>query len=237
MNEKGECGSVAFLQHIKHAVSVARRVMEDTPHVMLAGEGALQFALAHGFEREELLTPESEAAWREWLEGSRYEPAAHFDNHDTIGMIALDASGTLSGGCSTSGMAFKMHGRVGDSPIIGAALFVDDEVGAACATGHGELVMRTVGSFLVVELMRQGLPPREACRQAIGRIVKGNQKRSSELSPGLSPDFSAELSAMQVGYLAVNKRGEVGAYSLQSGFDYAVHDRAGNQMFDAGSWL
>jgi len=232
MKEKGECGSVAFLQHIKHAVSVARLVLENTPHVMLAGEGALQFALANGFARENLLTEESAAAWQEWLQKSHYEPVANFESHDTIGMIALDAAGHFSGGCSTSGMPFKMHGRVGDSPIIGAALFVDDEVGAACATGHGELVMRTVGSFLVVELMRQGLTPRDACRQAIARIVKGNQKRSTNSSPNHSA-----LSAMQVGYLAVNKNGEVGAFCLQPGFDYAAQDQAGNRMLDAESWL
>ncbi len=221
MDERSRAGSVGFLQHILHPVSVARLVMEKTPHVMLVGEGALQFALANGFTKQNLLTPEAEAAWREWLKESRYVPQANIENHDTISMLAIDSAGNLAGACTTSGMAFKMHGRVGDSPIIGAALFVDNTVGAACATGHGELVMRTLGSFLVVELMRQGIPPRAACRQAIERIVAGNH----------------DLTDMQVGYLAVSRGGEVGAYCLRPGFNYARHDATGNVLVDAESWL
>jgi N4-(beta-N-acetylglucosaminyl)-L-asparaginase len=154
MDEQGNIGSVAFLEGIVHPVSVARLVMEKTPHVMLVGEGAQQFALANGFKKEKLLTKESEKAWKEWLKEKKYKPIANIENHDTIGILALDANGNLSGACTTSGMAYKMRGRVGDSPIIGAGLYVDNEVGAATSTGVGEEVIRIVGCHLVVELMR-----------------------------------------------------------------------------------
>jgi len=208
MDEKSNCGSVAFLEHIMHPISVARLVMEKTPHIMLVGEGALDFALKNGFKKENLLTPESEKDWKEWLKTSEYKPVINFENHDTIGMIAMDKEGNLSGSCTTSGLAFKMHGRVGDSPIIGAGLFVDNEVGAATATGVGEEVIRISGSHLVVELMRQGNSPEDACRIAVERIVKKQPQKSKEV---------------QVGFLALNKKGEYGAYCLQKGFNYAVY--------------
>ena len=220
MDENGNCGSVAFLQHIVHPVSVARLVMEKTPHVMLVGKGALQFALANGFKKRKLLTSDSRKAWKEWLKKSEYRPAINIENHDTIGILALDASGNLSGACTTSGMAYKMHGRVGDSPIIGAGLYVDNEVGAATATGVGEEVIRIVGCHLVVELMRQGAAPDEACRRAVERIVKKNPARA-----GL----------MQVGFLALNNRGAYGSYCLQKGFTYAVHDESGNRLLNSES--
>lgn len=220
MDEQGNCGSVAFLQHIVHPISVARMVMEKTPHVMLVGEGALQFALANGFKKTKLLTSDSEKAWKEWLKKSEYKPAINIENHDTIGIIALDASGNLSGACTTSGMAYKMHGRVGDSPIIGAGLYVDNEVGAATATGVGEEVIRIVGCHLVVELMRQGSSPEDACRQAVARILKKNPNKAKEI---------------QVGFLALNKLGEYGSYCLQKGFNYAVHDASGNRLLDSES--
>src|ERR1041384_502380 len=173
MDERGNCGSVAFLEHIKHPISVARLVMEKTPHIMLVGEGALKFALDNGFTKETFdRSPESDAAWKEWLKKEEYKPIINFENHDTIGMIALDSSGNLSGSCTTSGLSYKMHGRVGDSPIIGAGLFVDNEVGAATATGTGEEVIRISGSHTVVEMMRQGHSPDEACRIAVERISK-----------------------------------------------------------------
>ncbi len=223
MDEKGNCGSVAAMEHIAHPISVARMVMEKTPHVMLVGDGALQFALENGFEKEKLLTTKAEEAWRKWLEEKKYRPIINIENesyaveklpgnqynHDTIGMLAMDSNGNLSGACTTSGMAFKMHGRVGDSPIIGAGLYVDNEVGGATATGVGEEVIRTVGSFLVVELMRQGHSPRDACREAVERIIKKKPETAKEI---------------QVGFLALNKRGEYGAFSLQKGFSYAVCD-------------
>ena len=222
MDEQGRCGSVAFLEHIVHPISVARMVMEKTPHVMLVGEGALQFALANGFKKEKLLTRESEKTWKEWSKKSEYKPVINVENHDTIGIIALDSSGNLSGACTTSGLAFKMRGRVGDSPIIGAGLYVDNEVGAATATGVGEEVIKIVGCHLVVELMRQGNNPEDACKLAVERILKKNPERAKEV---------------QVGFLALNKNGETGAFCLQKGFNYARHDNTGNVLIDSGHKL
>lgn len=216
MDEFGNCGSVAAMEDIAHPISVARLVMEKTPHVMLVGEGATQFAVEHGMKKEKLLTPESEKIWKEWLKTAKYSPVMNIENghkagdkynHDTIGMLAIDAKGNISGGCTTSGMAFKLHGRVGDSPIIGAGLYVDNEVGGATSTGVGEEVIRNVGSFLVVELMRQGLSPEDACKEAVHRIIKKK------------PDTAKQI---QVGFLAINKKGEYGAYAIQSGFSFAV---------------
>ncbi|TDG35155.1 glycosylasparaginase [Pedobacter changchengzhani] len=226
MDENGNIGAVLALEHIMHPISVARKVMELTPHVMLAGDGALQFALEQGFKKENLLTPASEKAWKEWLKTAKYEPVMNIENqlydkvapqklpgnqynHDTIGMIAMDAKGNLSGACTTSGMAYKLHGRVGDSPIIGAGLFIDNEVGGATSTGVGEEVVRTVGSFLVVELMRQGFSPENACKEAVMRIIKKKPETAKNI---------------QVGFLAMNKKGEYGAYAIQQGFSYAVCD-------------
>lgn len=208
MDETGNAGSVAFLQGIKNPIRVARLVMEETPHVMLAGKGAQDFALESGFEIEDLLTEKAKKRWEKWKTDANYKPEINVEDHDTIGMIALDKQGYLSGACTTSGLAWKMHGRVGDSPIIGAALYVDNEVGAATATGKGEAVIKTVGAFLIVELMRQGKSPQEACELAIQRIIEKN------------PDSKN----FQVGYLALNKRGETGAYSIQKGFTYNAFD-------------
>lgn len=222
MDEKANCGAVVCLEHIVHPISVARKVMEDTPHVMLVGDGALQFALEKGFKKEKLLTKESEKAWKEWLKTSKYKPIANIENHDTIGMVAMDINDNISGGCTTSGMAYKMRGRVGDSPIIGAGLFVDNEIGAATSTGVGEEVIRIVGSHLVVELMRQGNSPQEACEMAVKRIVKNQPENSKQI---------------QVGFLAINKSGEYGAYALQKGFTYAVYSPdIPNKLFDAKSY-
>jgi N4-(beta-N-acetylglucosaminyl)-L-asparaginase len=220
MDENLNIGSVACLEHIMQPISVARAVMEKTPHVMLVGDGALQFAEAQGFKRTKLLTPESEAEWKEWLKKSEYKPKVNIENHDTIGMIALDKDGRLSGACTTSGMAFKMHGRVGDSPIIGAGLYVDGEVGAATATGHGEEVIRIAGCHLVVELMRQGRTPEEACREAVERVYRKQKNR---------------LSDIQVGFIALNREGKYGAFCLQPGFSYAVKDLEGNRLLKGSS--
>jgi N4-(beta-N-acetylglucosaminyl)-L-asparaginase len=225
MDEFSNIGSVACLEHIKHPISVARLVMEKTPHVMLVGDGALQFALSQGFVKEKLLVEESEKEWKEWLKTSQYKPIANIENHDTIGMIALDAHGNLSGACTTSGMAFKMHGRVGDSPIIGAGLYVDNEIGAATATGHGEEVIRISGCHLVVELMRQGKSPQKACEEAVDRIVKLTKLRNKNLKD------------IQVGFIALNKKGEFGAYCVQGGFNYAVNDASGNRLIDSDYFL
>ncbi len=226
MDDKMNIGSVAALEHIVHPISVARAVMEKTPHVMLVGAGALDFALSQGFKKENLLTPESEKEWKEWLKTSEYQPKANIENHDTIGMIALDSNGNLSGACTTSGMAFKMHGRVGDSPIIGAGLFVDNEIGAATATGHGEEVIRIAGSHTVVELMRQGYSPETACKKAVERILVSAKWRNKETKD------------LQIGFLAINKKGEFGAYSLQKGFNFAVYSPViSNQLIDSKSLM
>ncbi|RTY92476.1 isoaspartyl peptidase/L-asparaginase family protein [Flavobacterium sp. GT3R68] len=225
MDEKANIGAVAFLEHIKHPISVARAVMEKTPHVMLVGEGALQFALSQGFIKENLLVEDSEKEWKEWLKQSKYQPAANIENHDTIGMIALDADGNLSGACTTSGLAYKMHGRIGDSPIIGAGLYVDNEIGAATATGHGEEVIRISGCHLVVELMRQGKSPQMACEEAVNRIVKLTQIRNKNLKD------------IQVGFIALNKKGEYGAYCVQGGFNFAVNDASGNRLINADYFM
>jgi N4-(beta-N-acetylglucosaminyl)-L-asparaginase len=223
MDEKGNCGSVCFLDHIKHPISVARLVMEKTPHIMLSGEGALQFALENGFKKETFdRTPEAEKAWKEWLKKSEYKPVVNIENHDTIGMIALDSSGNLSGSCTTSGLGFKLHGRVGDSPIIGAGLFVDNEVGAATATGTGEEVIRISGTHTVVEMMRQGHSPEEACRIAVERVSKSPNKNIKDI---------------QVGFLAINKHGEWGSYALQKGFNFAVYSgKMKNELIDSKNY-
>jgi len=204
MNQLGQAGSVAAIENIEHPISVARMVMEKTPHVMLAGNGAKQFALENGFESIDLLTDKSKANYQEWLKHSQYKPIINIENHDTIGMLVLDSHGNLSGACTTSGLAFKMHGRVGDSPIIGAGLYVDNKYGAAVCTGIGELVMKSLSSFLAVEMMRNGKSPQKACEVAIQRIIEK------------TPD----VSNVQVGILAINKKGEIGAYAIQKGFSY-----------------
>lgn len=217
MNKEGDYGAVVCMQNIVHPISVARKVMEDTPHVILAGKGAEQFAVSEGFQRENLLTEASRKAWEEWKKTSEYKPIINIENHDTIGMLAIDKNGDISGGCTTSGLAYKMAGRVGDSPIIGSGLFIDNEIGGATATGLGEEVLKTVGSFLIVELMRQGRSPQQACEEAIGRIV---QK---------SPDFKD----FQVGYIALNKKGEVGAYCIHEHFSYTVFQDGKNTNIKA----
>lgn len=249
MDEKSNCGSVAGLSYIKHPISVARKVMETTPHVMLVGEGALQFALANGFPKESgKLSKDADKAYKAWLKKSEYKPIINIEqqqinakknkgngpfapnkfedgspNHDTMGTIALDAAGNLSGACTTSGMAFKLHGRVGDSPIIGAGLFVDNEVGAVTGSGQGEEVIRVAGAALIVEMMRMGKSPKEACKVAVERIVKINPEKAK---------------TFQVGFIAINKAGEYGAYSLQPGFSYSVTmAEDGGKVYMADSYL
>ncbi len=229
MDHRSNCGSVVFLRNIKHPISVARKLMETTKHVCLAGDGALQFALENGFERmPEKLSPDAEKAWKEWLKKSEYKPVVNIENrksvsqndlsapntfddgsfnHDTMGTIALDANGDLSGACTTSGMAFKMHGRVGDSPIIGAGLFVDNKVGAATSSGVGEEVIRICGTHTIIEMMRFGYTPKKACAEAVKRIIDRDLKAAKDL---------------QVGFIAISKLGDVGAYSIQPGFSYSV---------------
>lgn len=248
MDEFFNCGSVAFLERIKHPVSVARRVMEKTPHVMLVGSGAQQFAIAEGFTLEEQkLSPAAQQSYKEWLKKSEYKPMINMENmpvrqegnrdhgpsapgrlengdwnHDTIGMIALDTKGNLSGTCTTSGMGFKMRGRVGDSPIIGAGLFVDNEIGACAATGQGEDVIRVAGAHSVVEMMRQGSSPEEACKKVIERIVKIKGNKAKDI---------------QVAFIALNKKGEAGAFAIHKGFNYAIKDNQREELRSSKSWL
>ena len=246
MDERANCGSVAFLERIKHPVSVARLVMEQTPHVMLVGAGAQQFALQNGFALEpNQLSPTAAAAYQDWLKEAKYKPVINVENqpstpsdngpaapnklqdgsfnHDTMGTIALDRQGNVSGMCTTSGMGFKMRGRVGDSPIIGAGLYVDNEAGAAVATGQGEEVVRFCGSHLVTEYMRDGLSPQQACEKAVGRIVNRDKQRAK--------DF-------QVAFIAINKAGEVGAFAVQPGFNYtASHAEAQGKIVKSASFF
>ncbi|HEX9512748.1 MAG TPA: N(4)-(beta-N-acetylglucosaminyl)-L-asparaginase [Puia sp.] len=264
MDDKGNCGSVGALERIKHPISVARRVMEKTPHVMLVGSGAQQFAVAEGFPLEpQQLSDDAKKNYEQWLKKSEYKPVINIEktqshpgtpghpgagepsagdhtlaaagvgpaapsrladgnwNHDTIGMVAMDASGNLSGSCTTSGMGFKMRGRLGDSPIIGAGLFVDNEIGAVTATGQGEDVIRICGSHTVVELMRQGLSPEQACKAAVERIIRIKGDKAKEI---------------QVAFIALNKKGETGAFAIQKGFSYALKNNKEEKMYDAKSW-
>ena len=209
MDGNGNCGAVAAVEGIKHPVSLARIVMEKTPHVLIAGDGTMTLALEHGMTTENILSPESEADYKKWLQDQTdYSPFQHpSENHDTIGILAMDANRDMAGACSTSGMAYKMHGRVGDAPVIGAGLFVDNEVGAATATGNGEEMIRIAGSHLIVELMRAGASPQEACEKAISRVVKKHGEAAKELL---------------VCFLAFNRDGEVGAWSTRPGFEYTL---------------
>ena len=219
MDSNGNSGSVAFIQNIKHPVSVARKVMEETKHVMLVGEGARKFAVSKGFKEIDLLTAKSKKEWKKWLK-ERREMTPH-ETHDTISVLVQDKNGDLAGACTTSGWAYKMHGRVGDSPIIGAGLFVDNEVGSAAATGLGEEVIKTAGSFLVVELMRQGYSPNEACSEALNRVIKAHNG---------NPDF-------QIGYIALRKDGEAGAACLKWSFDYALAKNGVNKLHNINGML
>jgi len=237
MDEKSNCGAVAGLEQIRHPISVARKIMETTPHVILVGEGAQKFAIENGFKKESPgLSESANKAYNEWLKKSEYKPEINIENkknngpfappffengsanHDTMGLIAMDTASNLSGAVTTSGMAFKIHGRAGDSPIIGAGLFVDNEIGAATSSGVGEEVIRICGTHLVVEFMRQGLSPETACKKAVERIVKRDRKKAS---------------GIQVGFIAMNKNGQYGAYAIQKGFAYSVRTATINRVFQS----
>jgi len=223
MDSTGRAGSVCFLEKIKHPVAVARAIMEKTPHVVLVGEGAQQFALQNGFPKDEYQNPAARKAYDEWLKKSEYKPIINIENHDTIGILAMDKNGDVSGACTTSGLSYKMRGRVGDSPIIGAGLYVDNEIGAATASGLGETILRSCSSFLMVELMRQGYSPLNACKEAIQRLVKINS--------------FMKVGDYQACFIAVNKEGEIGAYSVHPGFTYAVWKNGEHQVLNAPSLL
>jgi isoaspartyl peptidase/L-asparaginase-like protein (Ntn-hydrolase superfamily) len=187
---------------------------------MLVGKGAKAFALKQGFLKVKTPLKEVKKEWKEWKRDEKAKlkhPEINNENHDTIGMLALDKEGNLSGSCTTSGWGYKLPGRVGDSPIIGAGLFVDNEVGAACATGLGEAVIRIAGSHTVVELMRQGFTPQESCEMAVERIIAKHE----------------DLTGLQVGFLALDKFGNVGAHSVYYGFNYAIQTAKMEKMIDA----
>ncbi len=213
MSSEGDYGAVMAVENIVNVAALARKVMEETPHVILAGRGAEEFAYDQGFKKEQLLTEASEARWKEWLKTSNYQPEINVENHDTIGMLAMDKNGDIAGVCTTSGLGYKMRGRVGDSPVIGSGLFVDNEIGAAVATGMGEEVLKTVGSFLVVELMRNGMSPQKACEEAVSRIVRKGDRYK---------DF-------QVAYIAMNKAGETGSYAIHQGFTMMKYQNGQNE--------
>ena len=221
MNHLGDCGSVVAVENIVNVARLAKDVMEKTPHVMLSGKGAEEFAISQGYKKTDLLTDKSKKEWEEWLKDQDYRPIINIENHDTIGMLCIDKNNNLSGACTTSGLAYKMKGRVGDSPIIGSGLFIDNKIGGAVATGLGEEVVKTVGSFLVVELMRQGLSPQEACEKAIKRIVSNNSQENK----------------FQVAYIAMNKKGQVGSYSIEPGFTYMDYVNGENKEIFSKSEL
>jgi len=221
MNHLGDCGSVVAVENIVNVARLAKDVMEKTPHVMLSGKGAEEFAISQGYKKTDLLTDKSKKEWKEWLKDQDYRPIINIENHDTIGMLCIDKNNNLSGACTTSGLAYKMKGRVGDSPIIGSGLFIDNKIGGAVATGLGEEVVKTVGSFLVVELMRQGLSPQEACEKAVKRIVSNNSQENK----------------FQVAYIAMNKKGEVGSYSIEPGFTYMDYVNGKNKEIFSKSEL
>ncbi|MBK8700808.1 MAG: N(4)-(beta-N-acetylglucosaminyl)-L-asparaginase [Saprospiraceae bacterium] len=218
MDSNGKAGSVTYVQHYKHPIEIARMVMEKTPHVILSGDGAELFAAKMGMKQMDLLTEESKKEYEAWRITEKYQPIINIERHDTIGLLAIDKAGNLAGGCSTSGMAYKMEGRVGDSPIIGAGLFVDNEVGACTATGHGEYVLRTLASFLVVEFMRNGMHPQKACEKAIKRIVNKHKGTSEEY---------------QIGLIALDKKGRIGYYSVRKGFLCAIKNTENELVKDS----
>lgn len=221
MDYESNCGSVAFLRDIINPISVARKVMEETPHVMLVGQGAKNFALKKGFKETNLLTDLSRKEWNSWKISSKYESIINIENHDTISSLALSGDGRLAGACTTSGSAYKMHGRVGDSPIIGAGLFLDNQVGAAAATGLGEAVIKSSGSAMVVEAMRNGASPQDACENVILRILKMNKQTEN----------------LQVGFIALDIRGNVGAFSIKKGFNYALSNQKGGHLLLPANYL
>ena len=227
------CGAVAGVENIRHVAALARRVMEKTPHVMLVGEGARLFAVQEGFALETLLTPESVAQWYktrpkpkdkadEQQTSVDLAPTGTFpsDSHDTVTVLALDRAGNLGGVCTTSGLAHKMPGRVGDSPIIGAGLYVDNEAGAAGATGVGEEILRVGASLLIVEAMRAGKAPQAACELAVQRVNAAAARR------GVHP--------ARVAFLALDPKGRIGAAATQgSKFQYAVGRSGKTELLQA----
>ena len=219
MDGDGRSGAVGYLEGIAHPAAVAKAIMEKTPHAMLVGEGARRFALDHGFATIKTPLPEVKKDYLAWKKENKEllkRPKINHENHDTIGLIARDAQGNFGGTCTTSGWAYKMPGRLGDSPIIGAGLFVDNEVGAATATGLGEAIMRVAGSAIVVELMRAGMKPSEACKEVVMRIIRKNK----------------DLTGLQCGFIAMDTLGNVGGFSVYNGFNFALKSNNRDEMVD-----
>ncbi len=212
----GKMGSVAAIENIRNPSSVARKVLEEGKHIMLVSEGAKEFALKHGFREENLLTPKSAA----WYAG-QLEKRSGESGHDTIGVLAMDMQGDMAVVCTTSGLAMKWSGRVGDSPLIGSGLYMDGNVGGAVGTGVGERAIEVCGAFAIVEMMRNGFSPQKACEELIKRVVARNRP---------NVDF-------QLGFIALNKVGETGAAGMQKGFVYAVQEEIGeNNLKEASIW-
>jgi len=236
-------GSVAALRNIKNPSKVARLVMERTDHELLVGEGALRFAKAHGFKEEDLLTDEARKVWLHWKETlNSTDDWFPEDNPDipanykeltkttgTITCLGIDLNGNISGVTTTSGLAFKIPGRVGDSPIIGAGLYVDNEVGACGSTGRGEENLKNLSCFLTVELMRIGYSPQEACMETARRIIKHAKIPSLHRTDG-RPNFN-------VRFYALNKKGEFGAASVYGPTKFSVNDGKENKLHQGGGVL
>ncbi|MDR0802591.1 N(4)-(beta-N-acetylglucosaminyl)-L-asparaginase [Fluviicola sp.] len=219
MDWNSNCGSVGFLEGIAHPVSVAKHIMQNTPHIMLVGAGAKQYALKNKFETIKTPLPEVKKEWEKWKKEQAAiakKPEINHENHDTIGLLAIDDQGRISGACTTSGWAYKLPGRLGDSPIIGSGLFIDQEVGGAVATGLGESIIRIAGSHTVVELMRQGKSPEQACKETVERLIRKHK----------------DMSGLQCAFIAINTKGEVGGYSVFNGFNYALKTKNQDVLVD-----
>lgn len=228
-------GAVAAIQNIKTPSSVAKTVMERTDHIILVGYGALEFAKAHGFKEEDLLTDSARNAWLQWKEnlsldddwlGEEDRALGITRPTGTINCCTLNENGDLSGVTTTSGLAFKIPGRVGDSPIIGAGLYVDNEVGAAGSTGRGEAAILSCGSRIVVENMRRGMKPQDAALDVLQRIAEKTVEKRLLSSPG-RPNFN-------LNFYALNKNGEYGAAAFYRGGSFVVHDGTDNRRVQSG---
>lgn len=219
MDWNSNCGSVGCLEGIAHPISVAKHIMQNTPHIMLVGAGAKKYALKHQFETIKTPLPEVKKEWEKWKKEQAAiakKPEINHENHDTIGLLAIDELGRISGACTTSGWAYKLPGRLGDSPIIGSGLFIDQEVGGAVATGLGESIIRIAGSHTVVELMRQGKTPEQACKETVERLIRKHK----------------DMTGLQCAFIAMNTKGEVGGYSVYNGFNYALKTKDQDVLID-----
>lgn len=222
MDHNLNVGSVAGLEHILHPVSVARSIMEKSNCTSIVGEGALEFALNQGYERTNLLTSKADIEWQEWLNNKHYKRSPDFNHTDTVATLAIDKFGNMSGATSSGGVAFKEPQSIYDSAVIGAGLFVDNEIGAAVATGGTGDAIRVAGAHLVVELLRQGKNPQEACFEAVERIFRYRADK---------------MDNNNIAFLALTKKGVYGGFSLQSGFTFAVQNTEGRFLVNCKSLI